>query len=241
MKTSGSQRDSLERMAEMCIECGSAVALPESTLCEECSSKDVNWEFSRERWRRGPQEWEDLTWGREVSGDEFISRAARYVAFSDKKNILEIGPGYGRLLKSCLGKDVPFAHYYALDISEAVCSHLREQFPQENVTFAHGDVEKATFDERFEIVISSLTFKHLFPSIENALRNLVDAMNSGGVLCFDLREGEFQSFGGGREFMRGYTRPELLEIIERVGLEHVAFDEVEHDPDHVRLLTVARR
>jgi len=176
-----------------------------------------------------------------VDGNQFISKAAEYASFGPEKKILEIGPGYGRLLRACLDLGIPFARYHGLDISEEVCNHLRQQFPDENVTFSVGDVEKASFDAAFDVLLSSLTFKHLFPSIENALGNLVDAINPDGVLCFDLREGEFQEFGVVREFMRGYTRPEVVEILERTGFEHVAFDQVEHDPQHTRLLVVARK
>jgi SAM-dependent methyltransferase len=229
---------------DLCLACGKAVPEPGSTLCQSCSSNEVNWEWSRRRWKKGPQHhWEELTWGRRPGGEQFISKAAEYVEFAPEKRVLEIGPGYGRLLKACLDMRVPFAHFHGLDISEAVCSYLRERFPNENVTFSHGDVEEIAFDEGFDIVLSSLTFKHLFPSVENALVNLARAMNPGAVLCFDLIEGELRSFGHVREFVRGYTRPEVVEILERTGLEHVAFDEVAHDPDpeYLRLLVVARK
>jgi hypothetical protein len=42
-------------------------------------------------------------------------------------------------------------------------------------------------------------------------------------------------------YIRCYTRPEVQEILERVGLELVAFTNVKHDETHQRLLTVARK
>jgi SAM-dependent methyltransferase len=226
---------------DLCLACGTAVPEPGSTFCRRCSQDGLNWERSRTRWKEGPHEWGDLTWGRGLEGSPFVSKAAEYVAFDSKKRVLEIGPGYGRLLKACLDLGVPFAHYHGLDISEEVCSYLREQFPNEKVTFSQGDVETAGFGEHFDIVLSSLTFKHLFPSFESALRNLADAMNAGAVVCFDLIEGELRSFGYVKEFVKGYTRPEVVEILGRTGFEHVAFDEVVHDPEFIRLLVAARK
>jgi SAM-dependent methyltransferase len=175
-----------------------------------------------------------------LSGDAFIGKAAEYVRFSETKRILEVGPGYGRLLQSCLDQGIPFAQYCGLDLSEENCNFLRERFPMQNVSFVQGDAETASFESKFDILLSSLTFKHLFPSFEAALRNLQPQLAPGAVLCIDLMEGMARTFKR-TTYVRRYTRDEILEIVERVGLEHVAFDEVRHDPEYVRLLMVARR
>ena len=203
---------------------------------------DLDWERSRTRWRKAPQEWRGLTWGEELTGDAFIQTAERYADFGPKKHILEIGPGYGRLLKTCLDRRVPFASYGGLELSEETCAYLRERFPLDNVTFAHGDVEKATFETEFDVVISSATFQHLYPSLERALGNLRSSARPGCVFCIDLPEGTWSGFEEDEKtFIHQYTRSELLEIYDRVGLEHVAFDEVVHAPGLERLFTVARK
>lgn len=51
----------------------------------------------------------------------------------------------------------------------------------------------------------------------------------------------FQQAGEVPTFIRRYRRDEVLEILDRLGLEHVAFDAVEHDSSHTRLLVVARK
>jgi len=174
-----------------------------------------------------------------LSGDAFIAKVAEYLELGEEKRILEVGPGYGRLLEACLDWGIPFAHYCGIDISADNCEYLRERFPLPNVSFVHSDVETATFDTPWDVVLSSLTFKHLFPSFEPALANLRPHLAPGAGLCIDLLEGQRRGFRG-RTYVRRYTRPEIREIIERVGLEHVAFDEVEHDPEWTRLLVVAR-
>jgi hypothetical protein len=42
-------------------------------------------------------------------------------------------------------------------------------------------------------------------------------------------------------YVRRYSRGEVESILSDVGLELVAFDEVEHHPEHTRLLVVAKR
>jgi SAM-dependent methyltransferase len=174
-----------------------------------------------------------------LAGNAFIAKAAEYVEFGEDKRILEVGPGYGRLLQACLDEGIPFARYCGIDLSKDNCEYLRERFPLENVSFVHGDVETASFDTSWDVLLSSLTFKHLFPSFEAALRNLRPHLAPGAGLCIDFLEGQRQGFRG-RTYIRRYTKPEIQEIVERVGLEHVAFDEVQHDPEWARLLLVAR-
>jgi SAM-dependent methyltransferase len=204
-----------------------------------------DWERSRTRWREPPPEWRHLTWGTEISGDAFVERAAQHAEFSADKTVLEIGPGYGRILTACLERGIPFARYIGLDLSEETVTHLRDRFPQENLEFIYGDVETASLDTEFHVLLSSLTFKHLYPTFEAALRNLANRAAPGAIFCIDFpevdeprAEWEFE-----RTYVRYYTRAELLEILDRVGLEHVAFDEVRHLPEKVwwRLLMVARK
>ncbi len=208
-------------------------------------SKEGNWERSRSRWRR-TKPTVGLTWGIEVTGDEFIAKVSSHDVFDPETTILEIGPGYGRLLKSCVEQKLPFQKYVAVDLSIDNVQYLQHNFRMANVNTIHADVEKVSFEESFDVVLSSLTFKHLFPSFENLLRNVLKYVNDGGMFFFDLIEGRKRFFETDKPeseiaFVRWYTRSEILEILESVSLELVAFDQVQHDPDHSRLLVVARK
>ena len=200
---------------------------------------DAAWHRSRERWRTAPPEWEHLTWGYILSGDAFVATVAKHVEFNDQTRILEVGPGYGRLLQAFLDQGIPFGHYHGLDLSDGNCAYLSERFPRSDVSFVQGDIETATFDTAFDVVVSSLTFKHLYPSFEAALRNVSRSLAPGAHVCIDFVEGQAQHFEG-VTFNRWYSREEILDIAARVGLEDCVFDQVEHDPEHVRLLMVAR-
>jgi SAM-dependent methyltransferase len=93
-----------------------------------------------------------------------------------------------------------------------------------------------------DTVLSSLTFKHLFPSFEVALSNLGRQLNPNGVAIIDFIEGERRYFQeDGVTYIRWYTRPEIEEIVSRAGMSVEAFDEVHHAPGWTRLLVVARK
>jgi hypothetical protein len=67
-------------------------------------------------------------------------------------------------------------------------------------------------------------------------------MRPGALAVFDLIEGQRRYFAeDGVTYIRAYSRPEVEEILKAAGLELVAFDEVCHLPEYVRLLVVARK
>jgi SAM-dependent methyltransferase len=202
---------------------------------------DPNWERSRARWRETKPD-PGLTWGQELTGEAFVSKVESYASFDDETTVLEIGPGYGRILRSFLARGIPFKEYYGLDISEQNVEYLRKLFPQATVHFIQADIEVASFPFQFDVGFSSLVFKHLYPSFEAALRNCSRYMSPHGRLIFDLIEGDQRRWNPyGDTYVRRYRRDEVLEILGKVGLELVAFDEVVHDPKHRRLLVVATK
>jgi SAM-dependent methyltransferase len=204
-------------------------------------SREEAWTRSRKRWRAAKPD-ADLTWAVEIGGDAFVAKAESYGAYGSGRNVVEIGPGYGRLLAAALERGVEFASYVGIDISAENVSYLRERFIQPEIEFVHADVEAARLERPIDSVISSLTFKHLYPSFEAALRNLGPQMRAGGRLVFDLIEGRRRYFEDDRvTYIRWYTRPEIEELLGATGFEPIAFDEVEHVPGLTRLLVVAER
>ena len=184
-----------------------------------------------------------LTWGMEITGEAFIAKAESHGVFGPDKAILEIGPGYGRLLAECLRRELPFKKYVAVDISPANVKHLGETFDRDDFAVVNDDIETVTLDDRFDVVFSSLTLKHLYPSFETALRNVARHLNPGATVIFDVPEGEFSSFSPADDvtYVRGYSRAELEGMLPGIPLELVAFDEVVHAPGQERLLVVARK
>jgi SAM-dependent methyltransferase len=199
------------------------------------------WERSRRRWRKA-EPVTHLTWGIEVSGTDFIHKANSYGAFGPDKSLLEIGPGYGRLLKSIIDQSLPFKSYLGVDLSEQNVSYLRNHLSNPGIDFVSGDIERVELNQRFDVLFSSLTFKHLFPSFENALANATRNLNSDALVFFDLLEGSGQHFElDDVTYIRHYQKAEILQILDRTGLELVAWEQVHHTSRHSRLLVIARK
>lgn len=196
-------------------------------------------ERAKIRWRATAPD-PGLTWGDEVSGDPAVEVAERYEVFGPDRTVLEIGPGYGRVLGAALRRGVGFRRYIGLDLSEENVRHLREAFDDPRIEIVHGDVEFASLDEPIDAVLSFLTFKHIYPSFAAALVNLERQLRPGGRVVFDLIEGSREYFHRDQlTFMRQYTRAEVAEIVRGASLELVAVDQVEHAPGRGRMLVVA--
>ena len=171
------------------------------------------WERSRERWRNARPDG-GLTWGHELSGEAFIAKAAEYDAFGPATRILEVGPGYGRLLEACLDRGVEFGEYLGVDISPNNVEHLRRHFTDPRVNFVVADAEEMTLEKGYDLLLSSLVFKHLYPSFEPVLRNCAAQLNSGALTCFDLIEGSHSLFDtDGVTYIRCYTCTDVQEML----------------------------
>jgi SAM-dependent methyltransferase len=204
-------------------------------------SREETWERSRSRWRDASPT-ANLTWDQELTGDAFVSKVAANGGFGPEADVLEIGPGYGRLHKACLDAGVEFRSYLGVDLSDKNVAHLTERFGSETVEFVQSDIESVELDRDVSVVISSLTLKHLYPSFEKALANVTRFVRPGGRFVFDLIEGDRRYWEhDNATYIRRYTRSEVTEILERIGLTDVSFDEVEHSPGWSRLLVVATR
>ena len=195
---------------------------------------------SKQRWSEvGPGP--GLTWGVELSGESAVDVSERHGAFGDGRTILEIGPGYGRIMGAVLGRRLAFERYLALELSDQNVSHLREEFTDPRVEIVPGDAEATQLDEEVDSAFSFLTFKHLYPSFESALTNLRPQLRDGGVVIFDLIEGSRSYFQRDEQtFVHEYTRAEAEELVERSGLMLETFDTVDHAPGRTRMVVVAR-
>ena len=84
------------------------------------------------------------------------------------------------MLAACIARGDTFRSYLGIDLSPNNVTFLRRRFTQENVAFVEGDAETIELGESVDTAISSLTFKHLFPSSIGARRQPVRARGDGG-------------------------------------------------------------
>lgn len=198
-------------------------------------SRQDLWERSRTRWR-GDEADTSLTWGSTWTGDAFVKLVERHFQFEAKSLLLEIGPGYGRLLDTIKAHGLRFEKYLGLDISEARVKRLENKYSDDRrILFTVGDVEKFSVPEQFDLCVASATFSHLFPNFAEALSNVRRHLKIGGVLCFDVSEGG--SVGGfqqdGATFGRCYNDAELRAIFHDSQFGNLFIDRVTHGNDAV--------
>jgi SAM-dependent methyltransferase len=219
--------------------------LEERVAALERRFPEHQWDASRTRWR-AVEPTIGLTWDKQLSGTEFIRKASAHGAFAAERSILEVGPGYGRLPKSLLEAKAPFREYTGVDLSPNNVAHLKKTFTDPRMRFVNGDAETLLLERPFDLLISSLTLKHLYPTFQKALANLFAQAAPGARAVFDLIEvapgTHFANFEkDGKTYVRHYSREELPGVLAGSGLELEAFDTVQHDTGWTRLLVVARR
>jgi 2-polyprenyl-3-methyl-5-hydroxy-6-metoxy-1,4-benzoquinol methylase len=173
---------------------------------------------SQRRWR-ADEPAQHLTWGRLMTGDSLWDLYQRWYDFTSRDQILEIGPGYGRVLKTAIARGVPFASYTAVELSQARVDRLSAEFPTEGVRFVQGDVDSWAGDKSFDVVICSSTFEHLHPDCRRALRNIHRQLSPGGLVFIDFIEtvASSQDFETTGVYIRQYCKEELSTIFSECG------------------------
>jgi SAM-dependent methyltransferase len=176
--------------------------------------------LSQRRWR-GDEGAAGLTWGRVMTGDSLWDLYQKTREFRPTDKILEIGPGYGRLLRTAIERKIPFASYTAVDLSDARVQRLRNEFGDGNTHFIQGDIDSWVGDTVFDIVICSATFEHLHPDCRNALTNIRGQLSSQGRVYIDFLRYEandyvFESTG---TYVKKYSRETLVAIFNECGYD----------------------
>jgi SAM-dependent methyltransferase len=168
---------------------------------------------SQIRWR-GDESAAGLTWGRLMTGDPLWNLYEKYRRFTTNDSLLEIGPGYGRLLKTAIERKIPFASYTGLDLSEVRIDRLRKEFTIENIQFVFGDIDTWIGNTPFEVVLSSATFEHLHPDCRAALRNVHGHLADHGQVFIDFIgvDSTMSYFESSGTYIRVYPREELAAI-----------------------------
>lgn len=181
---------------------------------------------SKTRWR-GVEPDTGLTWGRLMSGDTFFDAVVQHVGTAGfaEKSILEVGPGYGRLLKTLRARGYGYKSYVGLDLSAERVQRLNGELGDARTRFVCGDAMSDVAGSGFDLFLCSSTFEHLYPNFVPALTNLRTQMSSDATLCIDFAQRDpdmlhslafFEEPSG--VFVRYYARWELERMLELCGL-----------------------
>jgi SAM-dependent methyltransferase len=188
-------------------------------------------ELSQARWK-GDEEDASLTWDQIMTGESFLELVLHHYAFTGKESILEIGPGYGRLLDTILERRLPFNNYVGMELSPARVERLTRKFKLSSATFTTGDILNDVWDVRADLILSSATFDLLYPSMQEALDNLHNMSRAGTRLFIDFTvyPGDHDMhmtlayFESKPTFIRVYSRAEIEEMFAQAGFRVLAFE-----------------
>src|SRR6516165_6754274 len=190
-------------------------------------------ELSQMRWK-GDEEEEKLTWGAMMTGDTFVDVVLKHHRFTGTESVLEVGPGYGRLLANLLERKVPFAKYLGMELSPARVARLTKKFPAPHIRFVPADILNDTFDVQGDIFICSSTFEHLYPSMAKALANIRTMARPGMKVFIDFivwdtdetMKAGGASFENTTAFVRVYSRAELESFFPQAGFRIVDIENI---------------
>jgi SAM-dependent methyltransferase len=180
---------------------------------------------SQRRWS-GDEPAAGLTWGRLMTGESLWALYRKHHKFTMTDRIFEIGPGYGRLLRTALDHKIPFASYTALELSEARVGRLQLEYQLENVHFVQGDIDNWSSNTRFDVVICSATFEHLYPDCRKGLSATYRHLDPKGHAFIDFVGGRdrflrkrLRFFSPNGTYVRIYPRDELFNLFAESGFD----------------------
>ena len=105
------------------------------------------------------------------------------------KSVLEIGVGTGRLAV----KTAPLCkRFVGIDISDKTIEKARQNIVSENVKLVCDDLLSFHFDEKFDVIYSTLTFMHIKEK-SSAIKKVASLLNDNGrfLLSIDKSREEF--------------------------------------------------
>ena len=184
---------------------------------------------SKARWR-GSEAETSLTWGSVMTGDSFIDAVAEHVDFArlPGQKILEVGPGYGRLLATLLARGHAYRSYTGLELSEDRVRQLGEKYGDARTRFVWGDATSDQVETDCDLFVCSATFEHLYPNLVATLQNVQRQLAIGAWACVDfvqldpemlVSEAWFETKDSGGAFVRVYARAELERLFTGCGFE----------------------
>lgn len=169
-----------------------------------------------------------MTWGKVMTGHTFFDAIKGFVGSHRPPRILEVGPGYGRLLSTLIEERIQFGSYVGLELSSARVRELGERFGSDRVSFTQGDVTTFAHQRIYDLIICSSTLEHLYPNCLQALKLLSAGAAENAVLALDFIDpmgiGPATSFhlDQGGTFIHVYSEPEVDEMHAAAQLRIIA-------------------
>ncbi|GAB6180343.1 class I SAM-dependent methyltransferase [Desulfotomaculum defluvii] len=132
---------------------------------------------------------------------------------SESPNILDIGAGTG-LLSFYISEKYPNANLTLIDISEKMLEVAKERFKDKpNVTYIIDDYTKHQFNQKYDVIVSSLSIHHLTEEEKKQLyNNIYSILNENGVFI------NADQVLGGTSFIESLYKRDWKHKVENSGL-----------------------
>ena len=156
-------------------------------------------------------------------GDRFIES----MRLDTNKTVLEIGVGTGRLAMKVAPQCQTFC---GIDISEKTVQRAKENLAAyQNVNLICDDFMLHTFETRFDVIYSSLTFMHIQDK-QYAIRKVSTLLQNRGlfVLSIDKNQDTFIDMGTRKIKIYPDDPDSICRAISDAGLERIDLFETEH-------------
>ncbi len=144
------------------------------------------WRYASRRWSLPCPAW--LAWSLESRLLRWFlhtERTLSRIGMQAGQQVLEVGPGPGRLLIPAAKKVLPDGEVSGLDIQEEMIEELMSEAKKANVHNLQGivgDARTSLFEpESFDLIYVALTLGEI-PNRQSALQSCYEALKPGGVL-----------------------------------------------------------
>lgn len=228
-------KETNRRLAEM----NTMFATMNTYLAELAGHQDILLNRSKEPWRNA-RPTPGLTWNVELSGDEFLNHMSSFSDSLPSADLLEIGPGYGRLVKS-LKSGPGFGSYLGVDISEANTSFLGEEYGDEKTEFICLDFMEFEPKKAYDAVMAVAVFQHIYPDIREILQKVRSILKPGGHIFFDVPVGGNRYLEPKKNFfIRHYVPSELRKMLSDEGFEVRGVEDEQFSPERSGVFVCGR-
>lgn len=147
------------------------------------------------------------------------------LALDKNDKVLELGSGTGRLSLNVASKVRSFT---GIDISEKTIEKAKEHLHFDNIKLLCADFLEYTFNEKFDLVFSSLTFMHIKEKLE-AIAKISSLLNPNGrvVISLDKNRETYIEYGTRKLEIYPDSPDEIVALMETIGLTNIETHETE--------------
>lgn len=130
-------------------------------------------------WTMRSNTYDKISW---VNRDETLSCMVNFAGNLNEKNVLDLGTGTGKVLKT-LKNQYPYGNYYGIDISEAMMSKIEKSYGF-NLSVGRAENLECFKDNFFDAVTARMVLHHA-EDLDKVMKEVYRVLKPGGkfIIC----------------------------------------------------------